>query len=453
MIADTGSTPDSGIAPWLGRLLLAGVDHHTAGQGLRDRLFVDEPALPDFYRRLAEAGLAEAVLLSTCDRVVVVGMSDHPAAGVAAIRRTLADTAGTPEQALEGSFFARNGGDALNHIFSIAASLESQVPGEPEVLGQVKKAYRQAGLVTATGGDLGRVFETAFAVAKRVRNETPIGENAVSMAAAAAQVAREVLGRVEDATALVIGAGEIGVLVAEKLKSQGLVDIWVADPVEPRADALAARLGAHRLAMGEITESLHKMDAVLSGLGGAVPVITREAAAGALKRRRFKPIFMLDAAVPADIEPAVARLDEAYLFTLHDLERIALAGQEKRSRAALDARLIIDDEVAAFTMAQDFRAAAPSVMALRAHFEAIRAAVLQENPRLSADEATRLLVRRLLHGPSERLRMLAAEKGGKKESVSLDEELIVRLFDLAPEVDSRPTDSGPTDSGPTDSEK
>jgi glutamyl-tRNA reductase len=436
MTVEPGSTSlppgRAGQAPRLGRLVVAGVDHLTAGQGLRDRLFVEEADLPAFYARLRGAGLDQGVLLATCDRVVVVGMADDPEAGAAAVRRTLAGTAGIPEGDLESCFLARTGAEALAHLFSIAASLESQVLGEPEVLGQVKAAQRSAEAAAALGPELASVFDAAYSVAKRVRSETAIGENAVSIAAAACQVAREILGSFDDARALLVGAGEAGVLVAEKLKHQGLANIWVADPLAPRGDALAARLGAHRLAMDEIATALARMDLVLTGLGGAVPVITTEAAAAALKRRRFKPTFFLDGAVPADVDPEVASLDGAYLFNLQDLERIALAGREKRSFAALDARLIVEDEVQAFTLAEGYRAQAPAVRALRRHFEAQRRAVLDANPGISAEEATRLLVSRLLHGPFRALRELAggADSGGG--APALDADLVARLFGVPP---------------------
>ena len=442
MSAVTGSSPDPSAAPRLGRLIVAGVDHRSAGQGLRDRLFVEEPALADFYRHLGAAGFDQGVLLSTCDRVVVVGVSAAPQAAAAAIRRTLAETAGMAEKNIEDSFFIRTGTDALGHLFSIAASLESQILGEPEVLGQIKTAHRAAERATGVGRELGAIFEAAYSVAKRVRNETAIGEHAISMAAAACQVAREVVGRFEETTALMVGAGELGVLVADKLKAQGLADIWVADPLESRAEAMAARLGAHRLAMEEIGPSLERMDMVLTGLGGAVPVIARDDLAAALKRRRYKPIFLLDAAVPADVEPDVAALDEAYLFTMHDLERIALRGQEKRSHAAVDARAIVADEVASFVLAEGHRAAAPMVKALRQIFDAHRQQILASNPAMSADEATRLLVNRLLHGPSEALRELAADGARGAHEVPLDGDLIARLFGLNEGADDGETPSG-----------
>lgn len=438
MTAAPGSTHLDQSAPRLSRLIVAGVDHLTAGQGVRDRLFVEDAGLGAFYGRLREAGIDQGVLLATCDRVVVIGMSGDPEAGAAAVRRALAAQAGISEGDLEGSFFARTRAEALAHFFSIAASLESQVLGEPEVLGQVKAAQRSAEAARQVGPELASIFEAAYSVAKRVRSETAIGENAVSIAAAACQMAREVLGCFEGTRALLLGAGEAGVLVVEKLKQQGLTDVWVADPLAPRGDALAARLGAHRLAIDGIARELHRMDLVLTGLGGAVPLITAEDAAAALKSRRFRPMFLLDAAVPADIDPDVGSLDGAYLFNLQDLERIALAGQEKRSVAAIDARLIVEDEVQAFTLAEDYRAQAPTVTALRAHFEAQRRAVLEGNPGITADEATRLLVNRLLHGPFRALRELAAETRGEGAGTALDADLIARLFGVPPAVSGIP---------------
>lgn len=432
MTAESGKPSASAAPSGLERLLVAGIDHRSAGQVLRDRVFFDGAALPGAYRRLREAGLHQPVLLATCDRVLVAAFSGAPEAGTSAVRRVMAAAAGLPEGRLEESLLAREGTEALRHLFAIAASLESRVVGEPEVLGQVKAAYRAA---TASGGggpEMGRVFDGALAAAKRIRSETGIGENAVSIVAAARQVAGEVLGRFGDATALVVGAGEIGILVAERLAAQGLADIWVADPLAPRAEALAARLGAHGLAMEGIDAALEGMDIVIAGLGGPAPAITARAVAGALRRRRFRPMFLLDAAVPPDIEPAAGELDGAYLFTLHDLERIALAGREGRSRAAAEARAMVLEEVAAFALAEGRRAAAPTVAALRAHFEEVRRRLLEENPGISAEQATRLLVNRLLNEPSRLLGDLAAAGASGRGAEPLDRDLIARLFGVAP---------------------
>jgi glutamyl-tRNA reductase len=299
----------------------------------------------------------------------------------------------------------------LGHLFAIAASLESQVVGEPEVLGQVKDANRLAAEHGFAGAEMQRLLDAAYGAAKRVRSETAIGEHAVSIVSAGVQVAREVLGRFTEARALMIGGAEFGVAVAERLKAEGLAGITVADPLAPRAEALAGRLGAHLLPMDRLGESLGGFDIVLAGLGGRSPAIRAADVADALKARRYRPIFLLDAAVPPDVERGVRDIDDAYLFDLHDLERIALTGQEMRTQAATDARRIVEEEVARFVAADTGRAAAPVVAELRAHFEGVRDELLREQPGITAEEATRLLVNRLLHAPSRALRDMAVEDG------------------------------------------
>jgi glutamyl-tRNA reductase len=429
MPADASSPPASIEV----RIFVTGANHRTAGQELRDALFVDAKQLPGFYEHLRGLGVNEAMVLATCDRVMVTGLAPEPEYAQRRVRSALAEAAGLVDARVDNALFTLQGADALDHLFAIASSLESQVVGEPEVLGQVKDAYRRGVELGAIGGGLRRVLDAALACAKRTRTETAIGECAVSIVSAAAQVAREVLGRFDGARALIVGGAEIGVTLIERLKGEGLDQITVADPLAPRGEALAARLGAHRLGMDEVPARLSGFDIVVTGLGGREPVVREADVAAALRARRFRPVFLLDAAVPPDVDRAVRDLDDAYLFDLHDLERIALTGQEKRSQAAAEARDIVEDEVARFLAADSGRRAAPVVADLRAHFEDVRDAVLREQPGISADEATRLLVNRLLHAPSRALRDIAAdraraEKGGEP---SAEAGVIQRLFGLA----------------------
>ncbi len=409
------------------RFFITGANHRTAGQELRDAMFIENKALSAFYERLKAVGIDEAMVLATCDRVMVAALSDDIEQAQRRIRTALAEGAGITDARIDGVFLTLTGSDALHHLFAIASSLESQVVGEPEVLGQVKEAHRHAAECGAIGSGLHRVLDAAFACAKRARSETAIGESAVSIVSAAAQVAREVLGGFDSSRALMVGGAEIGVTVAERLKADGLTQITVADPLAPRGDALAARLGAYRLPMEEVPARLGDFDIILTGLGARAPVLRAADMGEALKARRFRPIFLLDAAVPPDVERAVRDLDDAYLFDLHDLERIALAGQEKRSQAADEARAIVEDEVARFVAVDSGRQAAPVVAELRAHFEDVRESLLREQPGITADEATRLLVNRLLHAPSRALRDIAADKAAPPSEAGL----IQRLFGLA----------------------
>jgi len=420
-------------SPMLDRLVVTGANHRTAGQELRDALFIEDRALGPFYDRLAAVGINAAMVLATCDRVEIAAMTgdgDDPEAAARRIRGVLSDNAGIAD-GLEGAFFNLTGTEAAHHLFSIAASLESQVVGEPEVLGQVKEAHRRAAELGHMGGGLDRVLAGALACAKRARSETTIGESAVSIVSAAVQVAREVLGRFDQAEALIVGGAEIGVAVAERLAADGLAGVTVADPLAPRADALAARLGAHRLEMAELGGRLAGFDIILTGLGSRVSSICAEDVAAALKMRHFRPMFLLDAGIPADVERTVGEIDDAYLFDLHDLERIALRGQENRMVAAAEARTIVIDEVQRFAATEGGRAAAPVVTELRGHFEDVRANLLREQPGLTADEATRLLVNRLLHAPSRALRDMASEPVAPKAP----EGWIARLFGIKPKQD------------------
>lgn len=314
------------------------------------------------------------------------------------------------------------GEQALEHIFAVAASLESLVIGEPQVLGQVKASHRIAVDADMMGAELDRIMQAAFAAAKRVRSETMIGQSAVSIAAAAVQVARDVHGDLDTAAALIIGGGEMGDLVAAKLMDAGLTRLTVADTVSRRAEAMARRFSCHVVPFAPLAPALADADIVLSAVGRGSHVISADMVREALHQRRQRPIFLVDAAIPGDIDPAVDRLDEAFLYGLNDLERIATEGRGKREAAAEMAWDIVHQEVARFRQGASARDAVPTLVAIRGHFEDVRSQVLVDNPGADATEATRLLINRLLHGPSQALRDLADEAGAGNLDSGLDSE-------------------------------
>lgn len=411
----------------VGRLLSCSVTFRTVERETLDKLALaaECPAIDPADDRSPESrrldgGLApesagSAVVLSTCDRFEVVALArDDAAATAAAIRARIEQAAKMSPAEAETAIATRFGADALAHLFAVTASLDSEVIGEPEISGQVKAAWRRAAEAGTASPELGRLFEAAFAAAKRVRNETAIGERAVSIAAAAVQMSREVLGHFGKAQGLLIGSGEIGALVAERLLAQGLGALTIADTVPARSRALATRLGARADDMEHALDGLDKADIVLAALGGANPRVTARAVARALKARRYRPIILIDAGVPPDIEPAVGELDDAFLFTLGDLEHIALDGLQRRAHEAMAAQLIVEEEVAAFVQAEQYRKAAPVLAALRAHFEAARNRILAENPSADAADATRLLISRLLHGPMTAIRSAGDAGDGPK---------------------------------------
>jgi glutamyl-tRNA reductase len=416
-------------APAPAQYIVVGANHRSSSVGLRDTIFVEDAAAPALLRQLAERGVSQALIISTCDRVEVHGLAPDPEAAQAVVARALAGRAGLDAATLLPQLFLSTGEAALRHIFAVAASLESAVVGEPQVLGQVKAAHRIARNAGLIGPELEAALQASYAAAKRVRTETAVAEGPVSIVATAVELAREVHGELGPLSGLLIGTGDMGQLMAEALTQAGLGRVTVTAPSLGRAEALARQLGGHYAAFETLAAALTGADVVIASAGTGRYLVTGEMMEQTLRRRRRRPVYLIDLGVPSDIEPAVNRVDDAYLYDLGDLERAALAGQANRMAAAEAAWRILDEELAAFMQARAERAAVPTLTALRRHFEQVREEVLSETPGADAGEATRLLVNRLLHLPSEALRALAAEKDVAGHH-ALAERLVRRLFRL-----------------------
>ncbi len=401
-------------------ILVVGLSHRTAEPALRDRLFLESAALPDALARLARRGIVEGLLLSTCDRCEVLAVAE-PDAG-AAIAEELAALAGVPQGELAASLYRLKGAAAIRHVFAVAASLDSPVVGEPQVLGQVKAAHRLAAEAGMVGGELAAVLAAAYAAAKRVRSETAVAEQPVSIAAAAVQVARRVHGDLARAAALMIGVGEMGEMVVEQLRKAGLGRLTVAHPSARRAELAARRFGCHFMALDEVWTRLGEADIIVGALGAGRPAVSASAVAEALRHRRRRPVLLIDAALPGDIEPAVDNLAEAFRYDLGDLEGVAMQGRAERAAAAVGGWAVVDAAVADFLRSRAERAAVPALVALRRHFEAARVEALA----LGGDAAgvTNRLINRLLHEPSQALREIAA---ADREAA---ERLLRRLYQL-----------------------
>lgn len=370
-------------------LVIVGANHRSASLGVRDLLFVDDAEAPAFLQKLGEP---EALILSTCDRVEIWAWNaDHAKLSAALTAR-----------AENASLYVFTGDHALRHAFTVTSALDSLIIGEPQVPGQVKAAARLARTAGTMGPGLEGVLDAALSTAKRVRTETAIGEGPVSIAAAACQLARDLHGDLSARRALLVGAGDMGELVAESLLAAGLGRLDVTAPRATRAEAVARALNAHVVPYESITEVLPLADLVLAAVGGRTVTFSSDAITRALKARRRRPVFLIDCAIPGDIDPAVNRLDGAFLYDLADLERVALKGRTGREQAAISAYSIIEQEVAAYGKDRTARIAVPAIVGLRQYFEDQRQAVLEEG--LSAPEATRLLINRLLHAPSEVLK-------------------------------------------------
>ncbi|MBI4184204.1 MAG: glutamyl-tRNA reductase [Proteobacteria bacterium] len=411
------------------RLVVVSAGPRSSPLALREALFMEGDELPLFLARLRKGGVAQAVVVSTCDRTEVQAVEDDPARAVEAIVAALAERSGRVGAELRAELSVLRGAEAVGHVFALAASLDSLVVGEPQVLGQIKESHR----VAAASGMVGRGLETllqgAYQVAKRVRSETAIGEKPVSIASAAIGLARDLFGDIAGLAGLVIGEGEMGDLLVEGFRQAGLGRLVATAPAPARAAALARRLDCHEAPFEALARALAEADVVLSAVGSRRYIITVEMVEAALKARRRRPVFLVDGGIPGDVEPAVGRLEDAFLFDLADLEKAAWEGRAEREAAAREARAIVAAGVEAFLRGQAARVAVPLVSALRSHFEAVRRDVLAEGAR-DPEEATRRLVNRLLHAPSDALRELAG--GGEAEVASLDA-LVRRLFRLRAE--------------------
>jgi glutamyl-tRNA reductase len=415
------------VDPSVFRPIVVGANHRSSSLALRDALFVDDAAQPAFLAALRDAGLPQALALSTCDRVEVLALHPDAALAEAVITTALARRANLAVEALTGQLYALTDDAAVRHCFAVTASLDSLVIGEPHVLGQVKACHRLARTAGVCGPQLESLLAAAYGAAKRVRAETKVAERPVSIAAAAVQFARDLHGDLADCRVLLLGAGEMGELVAESLQAAGVHRLTVAAPRQSRADDVARSLNCHVADFADLKHLLADADIVLSAVGGRLTVLGADDVHWALRKRRQKPIFLVDTGIPGDIDPAVNRVDGAYLYDLTDLERIAMEGRATREAAAGQAWAIIDAELDAFTRHQAARLAAPAIVALRRRFEEARGQVLIEAGG-DPDEATRLLVNRLLHDPSEALKEMAA--GGDTGEWPAAERLVRRLFRL-----------------------
>ena len=434
------TAPDSTDDP-LNRLLLFGVSARSVAARLRDRLFAEEPDQASLIVALKALDCEEGLVLATCERIEFLVLPRPGQRVAGALLQVIAKAAGCAPADLAGQSYCHMGPDALRHLLGVAASLDSQVLGEPQILGQVKQCYRAAQDAGLPGPFLAVAAQAAFAAAKRVRNETPIGQQASSMTLAATQVARDLFGRFDELKLLWVGLGEMGEMLSDDFAASGVTQRLLMHPSPRRAEAAARRLGCNFAPWEELEQHLAEADIVISDAGTGRFTLGRDQVAAALKRRRHRPVLLIDAGVPADIEPGTGDLEDAFVYDLDDLER--LASQQSGGRAAASAMAwgIVEDELAAFLRAQAERPAIPCVVALRRHFEEVRQQVLDGGD-TDAEAATRLLVNKLLHDPSEALRRAVAEDPALAAQL---EDMIRRLFDLPPNGGIAERESGGED--------
>jgi len=400
-------------------LVVVGINHRTAPVDVRERVVFDPARVPDALRELASLDeIEEAVIVSTCNRTELYCVTECGEAELADWLQNYHQLGSSIRHCL----YHHDDMRAVSHVFAVASGLDSMVLGEPQILGQLKDAYRAAQETGTTGPLLNRLFQAAFSVAKRVRTETEIGANAVSVASAAVAMAKTVFASFENRTALMVGAGETVALAARHLHADGLRRMIIANRSVERAQELAAEFQGFAIGLDDIGAHLREADIVVASTASPHAIITRDMAAAALRARKRRPIFMVDIAVPRDIEASVAELEDVYLFTVDDLQSVVNENMENRRQAAREADRMIATEVDRFELQLRTRSAAPTIRRLRHEAERTRELTLEQARRMLAagrgtDEVLEFLAatltNRLIHAPSQRLRE-AAESGDEK---------------------------------------
>ncbi|HEY8056885.1 MAG TPA: glutamyl-tRNA reductase [Terriglobales bacterium] len=418
-------------------LLLLGISHHTAGLELREPLALPEVKLAPALRLLAEQpGVVEGMILSTCNRVevLIAGAGEAPD-----LFRFLAVASGQPSLPPADHFYQLRDSEAVRHLFRVASSLDSLVVGEPQILGQLKQAYAAAQTAGLVGGELEAALSRAFRAAKRVRTETAIAEQPVSVSQTAVDLARQIFGSLENKTVLLLGAGTMGAAAARYLMQQGAQRLLVLNRTLSHAQVLAEKHGGTAHPLQQLGELGEQADVVIACTGAPRPLVSRADAARFLGKRRGRPMLFLDLAVPRDVEPSVHQLDNAFVYNVDDLDQVVSANLEGRRQEAARGEEIIAAEVAAYEQRRDGRAAIPTLVALQAQAESLRAAEwervrkrlgpLTREQEQAIEGLTRSLMQKWLHSPLVEIRE-AMQNPGTESARRLLTEMVHRLFDL-----------------------
>jgi glutamyl-tRNA reductase len=434
-------------------IVVVGLSHHTAPVEIRERLAFAPTAMEKPLRQVVELPIVgEALIVSTCNRVELYAATKEPDAAVAALRHFLADYHGIPLEEIEQHLYDYQGEDAIRHLFRVASSLDSMIIGEPQILGQIKTAYGYAVEFKTAGPILNRFLHKAFSVAKRVRTETGIASSAVSVSFAAVELARKIFDRIDDKGVMIIGAGEMCELAARHFVSNGVSRVLVTNRTFERAEKLAAEFQGRAVPFEQFTEHLASVDIVMTSTGAPTCILGYKQMEEVLRRRKNRPMFLIDIAVPRDIDPKVNDLDNVYLYDVDDLQGVVQANLKERQKEAHRAEAIITEEIGQFHIWLANLQVKPTIIALRKRFEEISAQELAktfsnqkdltEAQRRGIEVMASAIINKILHRPTAVLKRTQQDSSGEDYVDAVRE-----LFDLpAPTVEDTPLE--PIDDDP-----
>lgn len=405
-------------------IVVVGLSHKTATVEIREKLaFSPTQMQKPLNALLALDGITEGIIVSTCNRVEIYVTTRDIAGSIARIKRFLADYHNFPLETLEQHVYSLHGEDAIRHVFRVASSLDSMVVGEPQILGQIKTSYGYAAEYRSSGIILNRFLHKAFSVAKRVRTETKIASSAVSVAFAAVELAKKIFNDLSDKTVMLIGAGEMCELAAKHFLNSGVRGLMVTNRTFERAEKLADEFGGKAVRFDDLFDQLHKADIVLSSTGAPHTIIGAGDLEAVMRRRRQKPMFFIDIAIPRDIDPAVNDIENVYLFTVDDLQEVVSSNLQQRNEEAKKAEDIVSEEIGQFFKWLSSLEVTPTIVALRNKFDEIRRAELEKTlsswkdippdgqKRLEA--LTNAIMNKLLHPPTALIKQ--SGQGGRTD--------------------------------------
>ncbi len=417
-------------------ILVIGLNHSTAPVQIREKITFPGDEEGRVTRSFADLdGIEEAMILSTCNRAEIIVTAEDAVESRARLIDAIGSVHGLDPEPFIPFLYVKEGEDAILHVFRVAASLDSMVVGEPQILGQVKEGYRRAANVNATGPILNRLMHRAFFTAKRVRSETGVGMAAVSVAYVAVELARKILGELSDKAVLLIGAGEMAELAATHLAGQVERPIVVINRTLENACNLARSLSGAALSMEQLEEGLVAADVVITSTGSCEPVIRKDQLKNVMRRRRFRPIFIIDIAIPRDVEAAVNDIDGVYLYNIDDLQAVVAENLGERREEALRGERIVEEEVVKFVNWATSLDSTPTIVALIDKLETIRTgelarmngklAALSASEREAVEMITRSIINKIAHDPIAFLKRAGARTKG---NLYLD--ITQRLFKL-----------------------
>lgn len=409
------------------RLILMGVNHKTTPVEVREKMALDGYEQPLLNFRTIK-GCKEYYLLSTCNRVELLLVSDSMTDLENEVIDHLFGTTVSREKSREYLYIYYDA-EAVHHLFMVAASLDSMIVGEAQILGQLKEAYRHAASLNCTGALLNKLLHKSFSVAKRVRSQTGIGSSAVSISYAAVQLARKIFGAIDDKKVMLIGAGEMAELAAEHLVGQGVVEVVVANRTLGRAIELAKRFKGKAVSLNEINSQLENVDIIVSSTGATDIVVKKKDVKEVMRKRRNRPLFFIDIAVPRDLDPKLADLNNVFLYDIDDLTNVVEMNKSEREKEAAKARRIVDEETFKFQQWREGMAITPTIRALRGKMERIcdeelertcgKMTHLSTKERKSLEKMTRAIAAKMLHDPLQYLKNNDCERSNEKKVYNL----------------------------------